>query len=62
MAAVTIDSDFGAQKEEICYCFQLFSFYLPWSDGTGWYDASFFNTEFQTSFFTLLLHPHQEAL
>jgi len=50
------------QKEEICYCFQLFSFYLPWSDGTRWYDASFFKIEFQTGFFTLLLHPHQEAL
>ena len=30
MAAVTICSDFGAQKIKICHCFPI---YLPWSDG-----------------------------
>ena len=33
MAAVTIHSDFRDQEEEICQCFHLFPFYLPWSDG-----------------------------
>ena len=32
MAAVTIQSDFGAQENKIC---QFFSICLPWSDGTG---------------------------
>ena len=27
-AAVTIHRDFGAQEEEICYCFHFFPFYL----------------------------------
>ena len=35
MVAVTICSDFGAQENEVCYCFQFFPIYLPWSDGTG---------------------------
>ena len=54
-------SDFRTAKEEICHCFHLFPFYLPWSDGTGCHDLSFFNVDFQASFFTLLLHPSQEA-
>ena len=29
MAAVTICSDFGAQENKICHCFQFFPFYLP---------------------------------
>ena len=33
MASVTTHSDFRAQEEEICHCFHLFPFYLPWSDG-----------------------------
>ena len=56
MAAITICSDFGAQENKICHCFHLFPFYLPLSDKTGG------NVEFQTSFFTLHFHPHQEAL
>ena len=39
-----------------------FTFYLPWSDGTRCHDLSFFNVECQVNFFTLLFHPHQEAL
>ena len=42
MAAVTICSDFRAQEEEICHYFQLFPFNLPWSNGTGRHDLSFF--------------------
>ena len=35
MAAVTICSDFGAQKNKVCHSFHCFPIYLPWSDGTG---------------------------
>ena len=37
---------------------------LNWTElnGTGCHDLSFLNVEFQASFFTLLFHPHQEAL
>ena len=52
----------GARKKKICHCFHLFRFYLPWRDGTRCHDLSFLNVEFQASFFTLLFHPHQEAL
>ena len=41
MVAVTIFSDFGAQKNKICHCLQFFPFYLPWSDGTGYHDLRF---------------------
>ena len=33
MAAVTICSDFGVQKNKVCHCFHCFPIYLPWSDG-----------------------------
>ena len=33
MAAVTICSDFGAQKIKVWHCFHCFPIYLPWSDG-----------------------------
>ena len=49
MAAVTVRSDFGAQENKICHWFHFFPFYLPWSDGTGCHDLSFFNGEFQSS-------------
>ena len=62
MAAINIHSDVRAQKEEICHCFHFPPFYLPWSDGTGCYNLIFFNIEFYASYFTLLFHPHQEAL
>ena len=29
MAAITICSDFGAQKNEVCHCFHCFPIYLP---------------------------------
>ena len=43
---VTICSDFGAQKNEVCHCFHYFPIYLPWSDGTRCHDLSFLNVEF----------------
>ena len=45
MAAVTICSDFGAQKNKVCHCFLCFPIYLPWSDGTSCCDLSFLNVE-----------------
>jgi len=42
MAAITICSDFGAQKYEVWHCFPI---YLPWSDGTRCHDLSFLNVE-----------------
>ena len=68
MAAVTICSDFGARENKVCHYFHFFPFYLPWSDGTGCHDLSFWfffffpNIEFQTSLFTILFQPHQEDL
>ena len=44
--AVAIHSDFRHHEKEICHCFHLSPFYLPWSDGTACHDLSFFNTEF----------------
>ena len=60
--AVINCSHFGAQAHRICQCFPPFPllFAIKW-----WYrihDLSFLNVEFQISFFTLLFHPHQEAL
>ena len=40
MAALTICSDFGAQKNKVWHCFPV---YLPWSIGTGCHDLSFLN-------------------
>ena len=42
MAAVTICSDFGAPQNKVSQCFHCFPIYLPWSDGTGCHDLSFF--------------------
>ena len=41
MAAITIHSNFGAQKNKVSLCFHCFPIYLPWSDGTRWHDLSF---------------------
>jgi len=46
----------------VSHCFHCFPIYLPWSDGTGCHDLSFFNVEFQANFFTLIFHFHQEVL
>ena len=45
MAAITICSDFGAQKNKVSHCFHCFPIYLPWSDGTGCHDLSFLNVD-----------------
>ena len=47
MAAVTICSDFGAQKTKLCHCFPI---YFPWSDGTRCHDLSFLNAELSANF------------
>ena len=49
MAAVTICSDFGAQKNKVSHCFPI---YLPWSDGTGCHDLRF--PTFSLSTFTFI--------
>ena len=56
MAAVTICSDFGAQKNKVWCCFHCFPIYFPWSDGTGCHDLRFLNVELSANFFTLLFH------
>ena len=61
MVTVTICSDFGAQENKIFYCFHFLPIYLPWSDWTGCHDLSFLNTEFQSSFFTLLFLTHHSG-
>ena len=55
MAAVTIHSDFGAQENEICHCFDFFPIYLPCM-------IIVFELWVLTQLFTLLFHFHQEAL
>ena len=50
MAADTVRSDFGAQENKICHCFYLFPFYLPWSDGIGFLDLSFWMLSFKPTF------------
>ena len=45
MAAITICSDFGAQKNKVWHCFHCFSIYLLWSDGTRCHDLRFLNVE-----------------
>ena len=50
MAAGTICSDFGAQKNKVSNCFHCFPIYLPWNDGTGCHDLSFLNVEVKPAF------------
>ena len=45
MAAITICSDFGAQKNKVWHCFHCFPIYFPWSNGTRCHDLSFLNVE-----------------
>ena len=47
MAAITICSDFGAQKNKVSHCFHI---YLPWSDRTGCHDLRFLNVELKPTF------------
>ena len=50
MAAVTICSDFGAQKNKVCHCFHCFPIYFPQSDGTGCHDLCFWMLSFKPTF------------
>ena len=47
MAAVTICSDFGAQKNKVSHCFPIC---LPWSDRTGCRDLVFWMLSFEPAF------------
>ena len=47
MAAITICSDFGAQKNKVSHCFPI---YFPWSVGTGCHDLRFLNVELSVQF------------
>ena len=64
MAAVTICSDFGAQKNRVSHCFPI---YLPWSDGAGCHDLSFLNVlsfkpTFSLSSFTFIKRLFSSSL
>ena len=50
MAAITICSDFGAQKNKASHCFHCFPIYLPWSDGTRCHDLVFWMLSFKPTF------------
>ena len=50
MAAGTICSDFGAQKNKVWHCFHCLPIYFPWSDGTRCHDLSFLNVELKANF------------
>ena len=50
MAAVTICSDFGAQKNKVWHCFHCFAGYFPWSDGTRCHDLHFWMLSFKPTF------------
>ena len=50
MAAVTICSDFGAQKNKVSHCFHCFPIYLPWSDGTDAMLLVFWMLSFKPTF------------
>ena len=57
MAAVTICSDFGAQKNKVSHCFHCFPIYFPWSDGTRCHISFWmlsFKPTFSLSFFTFI--------
>ena len=45
MAAGTICSDFGAQKNKVSHCFHCFPICLPWSDGARCHDLRFLKVE-----------------
>ena len=59
MVAVTIHSDLGAQENKISHCFQFFTFYLPWSDGTRFPHLSFLM--FWCFFFFLFFMSESES-
>ena len=50
MAAVTICSDFGAQKNKVWHCLHSFPIYFPWSDETRCHDLHFWMLSFKPAF------------
>ena len=50
MAAITICSDFGAQKNEVWHCFHCFLINLPWSEGTDAMILVFWMLSFKPTF------------
>ena len=38
------------KKKKVCYCFQCFPIFLPWSDGTRCHDLRFLNVELKQTF------------
>ena len=50
MGAVTISSDFGAQKNKVSHCFHCFPIYFTWSDGTWCHILVFWMLSFQPTF------------
>ena len=59
MAAVTICSDFGAQKNKVWHSFHCFPIYFPWSDGTRCHDLHFLNVSFKPE---KAMAPHSSTL
>ena len=64
MAAVTICSDFGVHKGDICHYFHFLPLFLPWSNGARSHDLSFsyflifsFKLALSLFFFTLIKNP-----
>ena len=66
MAAITICSDFGAQKNKVWHYFHCFPIYFPWNDGIRFHDLSFLNVEFKltfsVSFFTFIKRLFSSSL
>ena len=66
MAAVTIYSDFGVQKNKVSHCFHCFPIYLPWCDRPGMIILVFwmlsFQPTFQLSSFTFIKRLFSSAL
>ena len=62
MAAITIFSDFGAQKNKVCHCFHCFPSICHEVIGLDAMILVFGILSFKPNFFTLLFHFHQEAL
>ena len=58
---VTTCSDFGAQENKVCYSFQCFPIYLPWSDGTWCHVLCFTMLSFKPVF-SFFFYFHQESL
>ena len=50
MAAITICSDFGAQKNKVWHCFHCFHIYFPWGDGSDAMILIFWMLSFMPTF------------